>query len=457
MIRLAIAIGVAILLAGCGVFPEVVHQPVLHNPFPQLTKVAVAPFFNLSTEPTVDGRQFALAYFNQLQLVPGFEVVPVGVVERAAQMHKIQLSNPSEARRLAQILGVDAIVIGAVTDFNIYYPPRCGMQVEWYAANSCFHPIPPGYGLPWGTPQEEFIPGPVVLEAEMALARAQLKTQTPISPTQSQPNAGIKKDGVVQTSAEEPVHGPAFTTVQAGSGAGVSNHPQKKATATRADTIFDDPRVSRGARSALMTGPDDATKFAIGREQQVGGVENGSSGGASGAGLHSSSIAGGIDSNRASEPGLSGSGAGGGPPPGNHVMAPDALAPTKTCGPTVADDGRSIGSRVAADGERLPLDWPDPRGFLPPPPTCNRPMCEPSDEPVLRHTRTYNGNDGAFTTALENYYFFQDEARFGGWQSYLQRSDDFISFCCHMHIYEMLGARGGVDETRVVWRWPNRR
>ena len=45
--------------------------------------MAVAPFFNQSDEPTVDGRKFALAYFAELQAVPGFEVVPLGVVEEA--------------------------------------------------------------------------------------------------------------------------------------------------------------------------------------------------------------------------------------------------------------------------------------------------------------------------------------------------------------------------------------
>ena len=39
-------------------------------------------------------------------------------------------------------------------------------------------------------------------------------------------------------------------------------------------------------------------------------------------------------------------------------------------------------------------------------------------------------------------------------ESYLQRSDDFIRFCCHLHITEMLAARGGAGKTRVVWRWP---
>jgi hypothetical protein len=80
--------------------------------------------------------------------------------------------------------------------------------------------------------------------------------------------------------------------------------------------------------------------------------------------------------------------------------------------------------------------------------------CVPTNEPVLRHTRTYNGQDADVTRALKNYVFIRNDDRFGGWQSFLQRSDDYIRFCCHLHIYEMLAARGGAGETRVVWRWP---
>ena len=90
----------ALFSSGCSYLPEVAHQPTVHNPFPQLSKVAVVPFFNLSSEPTVDGRQFAMAYFNELQLVPGFEVVPVGVVENVIVQQQIDLDSPESARRL---------------------------------------------------------------------------------------------------------------------------------------------------------------------------------------------------------------------------------------------------------------------------------------------------------------------------------------------------------------------
>jgi hypothetical protein len=92
--------------------------------------------------------------------------------------------------------------------------------------------------------------------------------------------------------------------------------------------------------------------------------------------------------------------------------------------------------------------------LVPPPPSPTRPPLTPQAEPVLRHTRLYEGNDTDFTRRLASYYYLRDEARFGGWQGYLQRSEDFIRFCCYLHITEMLAARGGAGKTRVVWRWP---
>lgn len=282
------------LSTGCGLIPHKGRKPLIHNPFPQLSKVAVAPFFNLSTEPTVDGRQFALAYFNELQMTPGFEVIPVGVVEGAMQDYNISLDTPQDAQKLAQLLKVDAIVIGAVTDYQPYYPPRCAMQVEWYAADPNICPIPAGYGLPWGTEDEEHIPAAIIFDAKLAVAKMQLKAAFP-----------------------PPDYGQ-----------------------------VEDPSVIS-----------------------------------------------------------------------NELKTDDAAGAIATPLPTGAE--------------------PQRRG----------------PDPVMQLTRTFNGNDLEFTEAIAAYYFFQDDARFGGWQSYLSRSEDFIRFCCHLHVQELLTARGGGGETRVVWRW----
>jgi hypothetical protein len=349
--RLLLLALLSMALPGCSLIPEISHQPVVHNPFPQLSKVAVAPFFNLSTEPGVDGREFALAYFNELQLVPGFQVVPVGVVEQAIQTYGLAMSSPEDARKLAQILEVDAVVIGSVTDFSPYYPPRCAMRVEWYAANPCYHPIPPGYGLPWGTPEEEYIPEPLVFEAEMALAREQLKTQSP--PFQPQVIA--------------PLEQPASEPSNVDPNASPENSPEE-----------------------LPSGEPMAR-----------------------------------------------------PLDGSIRVAHSEKAKTATTGKTAKSESQ------------FPPGWPNARGFVPAGPCVGPPVCEGPEKvlPVLEHTKTYNGQDAEFTAALASFTSFQDDARFGGWQGHLQRSDDFIRFCCRMHVYELLSARGGADESRVVWRW----
>lgn len=364
---LLLTLGCVALGPGCSlVLPETSHQPVLHNPFPQLSRVAVAPFFNQSDEPTLDGADFARAYFAQLQAIPGFEVAPVGVVEEAILRHAIDLSSPGEARRLAQVLGVDAVVVGAVTDYRIYYPPRLGLRVEWYAANPGFHPIPAGYGLPWGTPDEEYIPDSLVFEAEMALAREQLATQSPDC-----------RSGCTVLPAP-----PGFTPPHA-----ASPIPAHEATEAGGPPAPDsDASGAAGARDAASdSGAGDLT--------------------------------------------------------------------TASC---VTTGGEGNAAATLGVG-LLPTDWPDARGFSPPGPSPVRPPCVPTNKPVMTHTKIYRGADPEFTAALASYVAFTDDARFGGWQSYLERHDDFIRFCAHLHLSEMLSARGGGGETRVVRRWPSSR
>ncbi len=359
---------------GCSVLPEISHQPTLHNPFPQLSTVAIVPFINLSEEPTLNGRQFAEAYFNELQLVPGFQVIPVGVVEQAILNNQIRFSPENaaaEARRLAQALGADAIVVGAVTDYSPYYPPRCSLQVEWYAANPCFHAIPPGYGLPWGTPEEEHIPGPLVFDTEFALAKAQLATQTPkhnytLLNAAGAPPAKLPNQPPAQPSAQPPAQ--------------PSDQPQRQQA---------DPGQLPAPKASDRPIPTESDVW--------------------------------IEQSSYEEP-----------------IASQAI-PAPPAGNPEID---------------FPPDWPDPSGLIPPPPRAEPQTCCPTEKPVLQHTKAYNGHDPDFTEALASYYFFRDDARFGGWQTYLERSDDFIRFCCHMHIWEMLSARGGAGETRVVWRWP---
>ncbi len=359
--------------AGCAlVIPEISHKPVIRNPFPQLSRVAIAPFFNHSDESTVDGRDFAMAYFSELQMTPGFEVLPLGVVEEAIIAHRINLRGAGEARRLAQLLGVDAVVVGAVTDYTPYYPPRCGLHVEWYTANPGYHEIPVGYGLPWNTPEEEYIPDGLVYESQMALARAQMATQAPNceSGCQTLPAAPVLRRSISKSDPFE-------------------DHSVQLAQATE----------------ELPPGqPLEATPLE--------------------------------------------------PTPNIPTPASDSSSDS---GEETATSESFVASEAIGVTESLPQNWPSETCFVPASPQAARPTCEPHHGPVLKHTRVYSGTDPDFTQALQSYAYFRDDARFGGWESYLQRSEAFIRFCCHMLISEMLSARGGSHKTQVVWRWPENR
>lgn len=380
-----------LLLSGCSLFPDTKREALFHNPFPQLYRVAVLPFYNQSSDPTVDQDRVGLAYFNELQRVPGFEVMPVGVVKRYLEVLPREPQTPEEFQQLAQSLGVDAVVVGSVTDYSPYYPPRMGLAVDWYAANPGFHPIPPGYGLPWGTDDEEDIPSADLFEAEFALAREQLKTQAPgVSSSVPEPSTH---------ESEELEHSPARQPAE----------PTRDSQATRDPQVAEDEPVQVAiALQAPEELPEPEARPLLEAESA--------------------------------------------PVPPPELPLESARIPQTQERTGSAPEVRRPDTPGGAS--QLPADWPDPRGFIPPSPSAERPPLIPSHGPVLTHTRLYNGHDEEFTRKLSEYFYFRDDARFGGWQAYLQRSEDFIRFCCYLHVTEMLASRGGAGRTRLVLRWP---
>jgi len=347
------------LSGGCALFPETRQRDEIHNPFPQLKRVAVLPFFNQSSEPTVNSDLVAEKYYAALQAIPGFEVLPVGVAKAQWLQYSLAHGEPrtgAEFQQLAKQMGVEALVVGSVTDFDAYYPPRLAMTVHWYAANEGFHPIPAGYGLPWGTEHEKQIPRRIAREAEFELARSQLATQTPLSTETPELASPTEQNGL------RPVAGQIVLT------------PPRTPTQAR-DPIFGDiietTDPSNLAGDTLTSGQFHADAFAL--------------------------------------------------------EAMDTM---------------------------LPADWPEPTDLIPDPPSPVRPIATINHEPVLSHTKLYRGDDAYFTNRLADHVETGDDARPGGWQGYLKRSDDFIHFCCHLHITEMLESRGGRDQSDLILRWP---
>lgn len=345
-----IAIATSVFCGGCSLLPESRHRESVHNPFPQLKRVAVLPFYNQSTEPTVDTNLVTEKYYAALQAVPGFEVLPVGVAKAQWLRYAMTYGEPTSGedfQRLAQMMGVEAVVVGSVTDFTSFYPPRMAMTTHWYAANEGFHKIPAGYGLPWGTEAEKQISARIAREAEFELARSQLATQTPTPPIV------LSEDGV-------------------------SLNPSVEQTSDSMEFADSPPMYDRGYPVESF---DDGTFY--------------------------------------------------------------------------VDEPMNVGKFVGEfAGAPLPPQWPDATDLIPDPPSPVRPTTIANREPVLSHTRIYSGDDPYFTNRLSDFVETGDDARPNGWQGYLKRSDDFIHFCCHLHITEMLESRGGKDPSELILRWP---
>jgi len=401
---------------GCNLFPDVRREPRYHNPFPQIETVAILPFRNQSEEPTINMERVTLGYYEAIQSLPGFEVLPVGIVSNHLAVYEQQIlqrpiSNTEDIQRFATYLGVDAVLQGSVTDFDSYYPPRMTMKVNWYAANPGFHPIPAGYGLPWGTKAEKKIPQNIRLEAERALAREQIATQTPASePVQnltSKPNDSLKPDRNSPAPYEspdeleqpEPIPSPSMPGPKTAIRNRKSSHPPKPVVQA-AFTETDSEREAVNAKRIELPG-----EFSGNVDQQPLTIDSGSE------------------------------------------FEPMVMNDVEN-GPMDFQD-------LPNDQiQELPPRWPDPQGFIPAPPKSSRPVASPQSEPIISHMRSYNGSDSDFTQALSDYYYFRDDGRFGGWEAYLQRSEDFIRFCCHQHVVETLAARGGELKSRTVVRWP---
>jgi len=357
------------LMTGCNFIPDIKRKPQYHNPFPQISKVAILPFRNQSQEPTLSGARVSMAYYNELQAIRGFEVIPYGVVENQMAYFETQIlrrpiMTTVDFQQFAKHLGVDAVLQGAITDYDAYYPPRITMKVNWYAANPGFHPIPVGYGLPWGTKKEKTIPEWIRLESERALAAEQMKTQTP--------------------EEMEPING---IPLKSTPGSTMPGDPDASSLPTPEASVRSSFKERRNAESRIEL----------------------------------------------------------------TVEEPERM-PESVMAMAVTDLGDESNIDQLHSGK--PANWPDPQGFIPRQPTVETPKMQVQYEPIISHMRTYNGSDEDFTHALGEYYYFRDDARFGGWQSYLQRSEDFIRFCCHQHIVETLESRGGSLESRMILRWP---
>jgi hypothetical protein len=497
----------AVLLApGCAIV-----QLGVTNPIPGLSTVAVAPFLNLSAERATDGRRFALAYATELQKVPGFEVVPVGVTETAMVDAKVDLNDVDDVLKLAKVLRVDAVVVGAITDYSPYYPPRIGLQVNWYSPRAwAFYP---GIQTEPATRQQLYNWDQQQIDNYHENQRRVLDANAPETPFWQRAYNCFKTWPGIRTLYGEPTlalngplgYGGSLTNSNFGCGPLDSSSP----LGYRAFPANGGPLVWR-AQSPLEVDSPYGGSQPLGADGEPSGpltkIAHYQEGNATQeivpTGLSSSIPTLQSDQSQKLVPVPRG-GADGtdDDPDGDDLDGPDGKSSKRShpvppppapahslrtpaergLGSFRDGSGEMFNEPFGSEGSPVPpvpgilgpgamplsMDNGPPKAAVrnpctaPPQPQPNpfnapqpiQPWQLDPRQPLMSYTRIFDGAEGELVAALRDYVELTGDLRSGGWEEYLHRSDDFIRFCSYRMIQEMLSLHGGEGKHRLILKW----
>lgn len=125
--------GALILLTGCA-RPQQVAR-IYRCPYPQPKTFAVTIFRNLSGSEDIDVMAVTDAFYAELKSTDArnFQVVPVNrVLATLVNLGLDNVNSPADVALVADALAVDAVIVGAVTQYDPYFPPRLGMSVQLF-------------------------------------------------------------------------------------------------------------------------------------------------------------------------------------------------------------------------------------------------------------------------------------------------------------------------------------
>ena len=115
----------------------------LPSPYRHQQVWAVAPLRNESGTLHVDTARLADHLTRQLENASHIDVLPVNrVLEAMAAMGIREVTDRGQALELLGLVGADALVVGSLTSFDPYDPPKAGMALELYASPRIFYGDP---------------------------------------------------------------------------------------------------------------------------------------------------------------------------------------------------------------------------------------------------------------------------------------------------------------------------
>ncbi|WP_432799484.1 hypothetical protein [Poriferisphaera sp. WC338] len=101
--------------------------------YPRRQVWGIVPLRNESGSSSVRGAHLADKLAGQLETQPGIDVLPVNRVLAAMDaLEYTEITSPEQALTLRRVLEVDALIVGTVTAYDPYDPPRLGLAIELY-------------------------------------------------------------------------------------------------------------------------------------------------------------------------------------------------------------------------------------------------------------------------------------------------------------------------------------
>ncbi len=124
------------ILGGCSSAKRVEPVSIANSTFGPMT-IAVAPALNLSGSADFDPDRFADLMASELSYADGISVIPVSrVLGVLAAQGRGEVESASHALEVAALLGADAILVFAVTEYDPYDPPSIGISAQLYGTRS---------------------------------------------------------------------------------------------------------------------------------------------------------------------------------------------------------------------------------------------------------------------------------------------------------------------------------
>lgn len=106
----------------------------IEAPYAERQVWAIAPLRNESGSRYADGLQMADQLTQAFEQVVGIDAVPLNrVLEAMDALRMTGIASREDAIRLREALGVDALVVGSITHYDAYDPPKIGMALDLYA------------------------------------------------------------------------------------------------------------------------------------------------------------------------------------------------------------------------------------------------------------------------------------------------------------------------------------